>query len=202
MHDIGFHRFFLKPHFFFWNNDVILYMLRMRTNRNCKVEKRVGFICSRNHTLANTGEHFESMGKIIIFSLDTCPYCKKVKELLQAKGAVFEEVSLTIKPEWRQFMFLLTNGKISLPLSLSLSLSLSPFLPLSPLLPSTRTSCPVGMCLASLTLAKFPFPIVFTSLYFPTYISSPGGLLEVPFDLDEDPPPLPEVAPADEGRVW
>ena len=59
------------------------------------------------------------------------------------------------------------------------------------------------MCLASLTLAKFPFPIVFTNLYFPTYISSPGGLLEVPFDLDEDPLPLlPEEAPADEGREW
>ena len=30
------------------------------------------------------------------------------------------------------------------------------------------TSCPVGMCLASLTLAKFPLPIVLTSLYLPT----------------------------------
>ena len=78
--------------------------------------------------------------------------------------------------------------------SLSLSLSLSP----------KHTSCPVGMCFASLTLAKFPFPIVFTNLYFPTYISSPGGLLEVPFDdLDEDPLPLlPEEAPADDGREW
>ncbi len=65
------------------------------------------------------------------------------------------------------------------------------------------TSWPVGMCLASLTLAKFPFPIVFSSLYFPTYTSSPGGLDELDFDLPEDPPPLlPELAPAEEGRRW
>ena len=83
------------------------------------------------------------------------------------------------------------------------TLSLFSLPPSLPFLSPTRTSCPVGMCFASLTLAKFPFPIVFNSLYFPTYISSPGGLLEVPFDLDEDPPPLlPEDAPADEGRVW
>lgn len=42
----------------------------------------------------------------------------------------------------------------------------------------TRTSCPVGICLASFTFAKFPLPIVFSNLYFPTYTSSPGGLEE------------------------
>lgn len=40
---------------------------------------------------------------------------------------------------------------------------------------STLTSCPVGMCLASFTFAKFPFPMVLSSLYLPTYTSSPGG---------------------------
>ena len=35
------------------------------------------------------------------------------------------------------------------------------------------TSLPVGMCLASFTLAKLPFPIVFSSRYFPMCGSSP-----------------------------
>uniref|UniRef100_A0A8D8M7K7 Uncharacterized protein n=1 Tax=Cacopsylla melanoneura TaxID=428564 RepID=A0A8D8M7K7_9HEMI len=34
------------------------------------------------------------------------------------------------------------------------------------------TSFPVGTCLASLTLAKFPFPIVLSSLYLPMWGSS------------------------------
>lgn len=66
------------------------------------------------------------------------------------------------------------------------------------------TSCPVGMCLASFTLAKLPFPIVFNSLYLPTYTSSPGGLeLWLVFNLPEDPLLPPELAPeAEEGRWW
>jgi glutaredoxin len=71
------------------------------------------------------------MGKIVIFSQDTCPYCKKAKELLQVKGAEFEDISLTVKPEWRQFMFLLTNGMLSLSLSHSLTHSLTHSLSLS-----------------------------------------------------------------------
>ena len=67
---------------------------------------------------------------------------------------------------------------------------------------SARTSCPVGMCLASLTLAKFPLPMVLSSLYFPTYISSPGGRdEEADFPRPEELPPLDE-APVDEGRLW
>lgn len=62
-----------------------------------------------------------------------------------------------------------------------------------------QTSCPVGMCFANLTLAKFPFPIVLTNLYFPTYTSSPGGLEEegrLRLPDDEFPPP----SRPDEGR--
>ena len=40
------------------------------------------------------------------------------------------------------------------------------------------TSLPVGMCLASLTLAKFPFPIVLSNLYFPMWGSSPPARLD------------------------
>ena len=50
------------------------------------------------------------MGKITVFSLDTCPFCKKAKAVLRQKGVDFDEISVTAKPEWRQFMYLLTNG--------------------------------------------------------------------------------------------
>lgn len=39
------------------------------------------------------------------------------------------------------------------------------------------TSFPVGTCLASLTLAKLPFPMVLRSLYFPMVGSSPARVL-------------------------
>uniref|UniRef100_A0A915JNI5 Secreted protein n=1 Tax=Romanomermis culicivorax TaxID=13658 RepID=A0A915JNI5_ROMCU len=38
------------------------------------------------------------------------------------------------------------------------------------------TSLPVGKCLANLTLAKFPLPIVFNSLYLPMCGSSEARL--------------------------
>ena len=34
--------------------------------------------------------------------------------MLVSKGASFDEISLTSMPEWRQFMFLLTNGIVKL----------------------------------------------------------------------------------------
>lgn len=46
------------------------------------------------------------------------------------------------------------------------------------------TSFPVGTCLASFTLAKFPLPIVFSNLYLPMWGSSEVRLLE------ESRPPL------------
>ena len=61
------------------------------------------------------------------------------------------------------------------------------------------------MCLASLTLAKFPLPMVFTNLYLPTYTSSPGGRDEEVdgrlrlLDDEELPPPS---RPDEEGRWW
>ena len=49
------------------------------------------------------------------------------------------------------------------------------------------TSFPVGICLASLTLAKFPFPIVLSNRYFPICGSSPVRL----DDTRADDPPSP-----------
>ena len=51
------------------------------------------------------------MGKITVFSLDTCPFCKKAKELLASKGVSFDVISLTQQPEWRPLMYLLTKGR-------------------------------------------------------------------------------------------
>ncbi len=53
------------------------------------------------------------MGKVTVFSLDTCPHCKRAKELLTKKGVEFQEISLTKNPEWRARMFLLANGNFS-----------------------------------------------------------------------------------------
>ncbi len=51
------------------------------------------------------------MGKITVFALDDCPFCKKVKELLTSKGVSFDVISLTQQPEWKSLMFLLTKGE-------------------------------------------------------------------------------------------
>ena len=43
-----------------------------------------------------------------MFALDSCPFCKKAKELLTSKGVSFDVISLTQQPEWRPLMYLLT----------------------------------------------------------------------------------------------
>jgi glutaredoxin 3 len=55
------------------------------------------------------------MGKIVIFTFDDCPFCKRAKELLSAKGAAFEEISITKNPEWHPFLFVLSKGNAKVP---------------------------------------------------------------------------------------
>lgn len=55
------------------------------------------------------------MGRIVVFSLDGCPFCIKAKDLLTLKNVSFENISLTEKPEWRNLLFLLTNGRSKVP---------------------------------------------------------------------------------------
>ena len=50
------------------------------------------------------------MGKVTVFTVEGCSYCKRAKELLTKKGVNFEEISLSSQPEWRPLLFLLTNG--------------------------------------------------------------------------------------------
>lgn len=44
------------------------------------------------------------MGHIDIYTKTTCPYCVRAKALLQAKGAVFNEINITLHPEKRDEM--------------------------------------------------------------------------------------------------
>ena len=53
-----------------------------------------------------------AMGRITVFALDDCPFCKKAKELLKSKGVEFDVISLTQVPSWRPLMYLLTNGNL------------------------------------------------------------------------------------------
>lgn len=57
------------------------------------------------------------------------------------------------------------------------------------------TSFPVGTCLASLTLAKLPLPIVLSSLYLPMCGSSDERLRDDPREIipAEAPPPPPAL---------
>ena len=55
------------------------------------------------------------MGKIVIFTFDDCPFCKRAKELLAAKGTAFEEISITKNPEWHPFLFVLSKGNAKVP---------------------------------------------------------------------------------------
>ena len=54
------------------------------------------------------------MKKIIIYSKDVCPYCVKAKNLLQRKGAVYEEIKITTD-EQKQEMIKKANGRMTVP---------------------------------------------------------------------------------------
>ena len=68
------------------------------------------------------------MGKITVFT-GCNSEGEKAKDLLKQKGASFEEVSITAKPEWRHYMYLLANGEhvtvISEPVRVSIFIVLS-----------------------------------------------------------------------------
>jgi len=57
----------------------------------------------------------DPMGKITVFTVDDCPFCRKAKDLLALKNVKFDSISLTEKPEWRSLLFLLTNGRTKVP---------------------------------------------------------------------------------------
>lgn len=50
-----------------------------------------------------------------MFALDDCPHCKRAKKLLDDKGVQYNCISLTSEPGWRNLLFVLSNGRTSVP---------------------------------------------------------------------------------------
>ena len=46
-----------------------------------------------------------------MFTEDCSLQCKHVKDLLAAKQAPYEDISITLTPAWKPFLFILTRGK-------------------------------------------------------------------------------------------
>ncbi|MGL4976027.1 MAG: glutaredoxin 3 [Bosea sp. (in: a-proteobacteria)] len=55
------------------------------------------------------------MAAITIYTKNWCPYCSAAKELLQKKGATFEEIGIDGKPELRQSMIAKAGGSTTVP---------------------------------------------------------------------------------------
>ena len=55
------------------------------------------------------------MKKITIYSSKICPYCLAAKRLLEEKGLKFTEISVDGKPEIREKLRILVDGKTSVP---------------------------------------------------------------------------------------
>ena len=55
------------------------------------------------------------MRKIIIYTTRFCPYCHMAKDLLRSKGAAFEEIDVSGRPELREQMRIKAGGRNSVP---------------------------------------------------------------------------------------
>ncbi len=55
------------------------------------------------------------MTKTLIYTANLCPYCHMAKELLQAKGAKYDEVDITGRPELRSEMSIKSGGRSTVP---------------------------------------------------------------------------------------
>lgn len=55
------------------------------------------------------------MSRVVIYTADLCPYCHMAKQLLHAKGVVFEEVDVTGKSSLRQDMQKKAGGRSTVP---------------------------------------------------------------------------------------
>ena len=55
------------------------------------------------------------MPNIEIYTTKICPFCQAAKKLLDDKGAVFSEISLSKEPELRDAMIARANGNRTVP---------------------------------------------------------------------------------------
>ena len=55
------------------------------------------------------------MTEVQVYSTSWCPYCKRAKALLEAKGVSWDEVDLDEQPDRRSEMIERTGGRTSVP---------------------------------------------------------------------------------------
>ncbi len=55
------------------------------------------------------------MQKVVIYSKETCPYCVRAKQLLESKGATYEEIRIDTHPDERDKMIERAGGKMTVP---------------------------------------------------------------------------------------
>lgn len=55
------------------------------------------------------------MASVEIYTKIMCPYCTRAKALLQAKGAAFEEIDITMDRDLRAQMIQRSNGRMTVP---------------------------------------------------------------------------------------
>jgi glutaredoxin 3 len=56
------------------------------------------------------------MVKVLTYTVDYCPYCKKAKALLREKGVDFEDIDITAnEDEMREKIGKITGGKTTVP---------------------------------------------------------------------------------------
>ena len=57
----------------------------------------------------------ETMPEILIYTKETCPYCVRAKNLLEAKGVTWEEVRIDLHPDRKEEMIEKANGAKTVP---------------------------------------------------------------------------------------
>lgn len=55
------------------------------------------------------------MTKIVMYTIDWCPYCVAARRLLTSKGVAFEEINLTGKPAEREDLVEIAGGSTTVP---------------------------------------------------------------------------------------
>lgn len=55
------------------------------------------------------------MPQITIYTKSTCPYCQRAKQLLNARGATFDEIDILERPDQRAVMIERAGGSTTVP---------------------------------------------------------------------------------------
>lgn len=55
------------------------------------------------------------MQPVTIYTKQTCPYCVRAKQLLETKGATFEEIRIDLQPQRREEMIERAGGRGTVP---------------------------------------------------------------------------------------